>query len=320
MEQKTENTAINKENGKHKNSMFVDLFYEDETARENDISLYNALHEDQPLPEDAQIQRIRVDDVLYMNFKNDVSFGIEDKVLVFTEHQATINENMPLRSLMYIGRAYEQLVPVKSRYKKKMVKLPAPEFYTFYNGVQPLEQEMELKLSDAYQSNAESPMLELKVKVLNINPGENHRILDKCKVLKEYGIFNDTVRKYTNQGKEEPVKLAIKECIEHGILADYLKRKGSQVVNMLIAEYDYGLDIEVQREEARAEGFSQGITRGELIKLIKMIQKKCKNGKSLSQTASDLEEKTEDIATLYELANENRDTPAEELLSLYLKQ
>ena len=101
-----------KENQKYKNSVFVDLFFEDESAEKNEISLYNALHED-PLPEGTKVRKIRVDDVLYMNFCNDVSFGIEDKVMVFGEHQSTINENMPLRELLYIGRALEQIVPVR---------------------------------------------------------------------------------------------------------------------------------------------------------------------------------------------------------------
>ena len=56
------------------------------------------------------------------------------------------------------------------------------------------------------------------------------------------------------RGEEEPYKKAIKECIEKGILADYLMRKGSEVVNMLLDEYDYETDIEVQREEAREQG------------------------------------------------------------------
>ena len=43
-----------------------------------------------------------------------------------------------------------------------------------------------------------------------------------------------------------------------GILADYLKRKGSEVVNMLTAEYDYETDIEVQRGEAYDEGKLEG--------------------------------------------------------------
>ena len=101
-----------KENQKYKNSVFVDLFFKDESAEKNEISLYNALH-DEPLPEGTKVRKIRVDDVLYMNFCNDVSFGIEDKVMVFGEHQSTINENMPLRELLYIGRALEQIVPVR---------------------------------------------------------------------------------------------------------------------------------------------------------------------------------------------------------------
>ena len=47
---------------------------------------------------------------------------------------------------------------------------------------------------------------------------------------------------------------AIRECIDKGILADYLRIHGSEVVNMLMSEYNYEQDIEVQREEAFEEG------------------------------------------------------------------
>ena len=62
----------------------------------------------------------------------------------------------------------------------------------------------------------------------------------------------------------KPYKHAIEECIGKGILADYLKRKGSEVVNMLTAEYDYETDIEVQRGEAYDEGREEGKLEGEL--------------------------------------------------------
>ncbi len=250
-------------NKKVKNSVFVDLFYEDETAEANDIALYNALNEE-ALPEGTRIQKLRIDNVLYMNFKNDVSFGVGGKVLVFGEHQATINENMPLRSLMYIGRAYEQLVPVRDRYRKKRVKLPKPEFYTFYNGKEKWEKELILKLSDSYMIDEDNPMLELSVKVININPEESHEILNRCQVLKEYGQFIDMIGKYEQQRSKDAYKRAIEECIKKGILADYLRRKGSEVVNMLIAEYDYDLDIEVQREEAYESGLEDGKEIGEV--------------------------------------------------------
>ena len=62
----------------------------------------------------------------------------------------------------------------------------------------------------------------------------------------------------------KPYKHAIEECIEKGILADYLKRKGSEVVNMLTAEYDYETDIEVQRGEAYDAGREEGKLEGKL--------------------------------------------------------
>ena len=42
-------------------------------------------------------------------------------------------------------------------------------------------------------------------------------------------------------------KHAVETCIRERILSDYLEKKGSEVINMLIAEYDYDLDIEVQK-------------------------------------------------------------------------
>ena len=49
-----------KENREIKNSVFVDLFYEDESAEANEIALFNAIH-DEPLPEGTKIRRFRVD-------------------------------------------------------------------------------------------------------------------------------------------------------------------------------------------------------------------------------------------------------------------
>ena len=286
-----------KENREYKNSMFVDLFFEDALAEENDISLYNALH-DEPLPEGTSIQKIRVDDILYLNFKNDVSFGVGGKVMVFGEHQSTINENMPLRSLMYIGRAYEKIVPVRDRYKKKLVELPKPEFYTFYNGEKDWVTEKVLKLSDAYMVQDGPPMLDLEVKVININPAQQHEVLEKCRVLKEYGQFVDILRDYQSKGDSDAFKHTIEQCIDSGILEDYLKKKGSEVINMLIAEYDYDMDIEVQREEAYIEGLSRGREEGREDKLIELLKKKLSKGKGPEEIADELEESVETIQEL----------------------
>ena len=171
--------------------------------------------------------------------------------------------------------------------------------------------EKELCLSDAYIVKDNEPSLELKVKVINIRPEEHHEILEKCQVLKEYSQFMEIVQNYQISGEEEPYKKAIKECIEKGILADYLMRKGSEVVNMLLDEYDYETDIEVQREEAREEGREEGRKLGReegreeerkefLQKICSLIQKKLEKGKTISEIADDLENTEENIAHLIE--------------------
>ncbi len=118
----------------------------------------------------------------------------------------------------------------------------------------------------------------------------------------------EIVQNYQISGEEEPYKKAIKECIEKGILADYLMRKGSEVVNMLLDEYDYETDIEVQREEAREEGRKQGREEGQkkgreegrIEEKSALIRKKLEKGKTISEIADDLENTEENIAHLIE--------------------
>ena len=108
-----------KENREIKNSVFVDLFYEDESAEANEIALFNAIH-DEPLPEGTKIRKFRVDNTIYMNFQNDISFfDAGGKVIVFGEHQSTVNENMPLQVCCTSGVHMKDLLPPRSRYKKK---------------------------------------------------------------------------------------------------------------------------------------------------------------------------------------------------------
>lgn len=336
-QQKPETAAAAKDNRKHKDSVFVDLFYEDETAEKNLLSLYNALHGTH-YQNEKKIHKIRVEDILYKNFKNDISFEVDHKVIIFGEHQSTVNKNMPLRCLMYAGRAYERLIDAAARYQRQLVEIPAPEFYTFYNGTDDFPQEEELLLSDAFPDPTGKDSLELKVKVININSNKAHSVLKKCRVLEEYSLFIDTVRKYKNE--EDSIKKAIRECIANGILTDYLKRKGSEVMNMLIAEYDYDEDIRVNRKEAREEAIAEvwdaarkeiedartetKTARAEaktakLAERISLIRKKCVKGKPLPVIADELETEPDEICQLYDLISMNPEKSVEELCSLILE-
>ena len=250
--------------------MLVDLFCEDEKAKENQLSLYNALHDTDYTLDEIEISDIRIENTIYMNFRNDMAFNYDNRLLILSEHQSTINNNMPLRSLMHIGRTYEKLVPVRERYKKKMVRIPKPEFYVLYNGKENIENETELRLSDAYRDNEngidkdEEYSLQLVVKVLDINLDSKADILKKCPILNEYAQFVECVRRHKETDEEDAMKRAIEECIENNVLREYLLRRGSEVVNMLCAEYDYDMDIAVQREESYEDGFEDGFAGGKI--------------------------------------------------------
>ena len=269
---------LSKENRKYKNSVFVDLFYSDETAKKNLLSLYNALH-DTDLKDEGLIKKVKIEDILYKNFNNDISCQVGTGVFVFGEHQSTVNPNIPVRYAMYAGRAYEQVLDKSDRYRTQLVKIPTPEFYVFYNGKEDYPVQQELSLSDAFMAEPRNNSMELKVTVININTDKSHIILDKCSILREYSQFISIARNYTNE--KDPIKRAIEECIDKGILTEYLKRKGSEVRNMLVAEYSYEEDIKVKQEEAMQEGLSRGLSQG----IEQMVVNALTNTKSIEQTA-----------------------------------
>ena len=248
-------------NRKYKDSVFVDLFSEDEKAKENFLSLYNALHGTN-LQLSCPVENIRLDNVMYMNIINDVSCLVDNKIIVLAEHQSTINENMPLRFLEYIARLYEKLQAPTDRYLRKLSKIPTPEFYVFYNGKEDYSETTVLKLSDAFITKPEQVPLELEVKVYNINKNKSAELLSRCKTLDEYSLFIEEVRKQTQLDPENGFTNAVKICIEKGILKEYLQRKSREVINMLVAEYDYDTDIAVQRQESLMIGIQQGIAQG----------------------------------------------------------
>ena len=257
------------ENRNHKDSLFIDLFCKDKDGKQNFISLYNALHNTNLDLATTTVQEVNIENVLYMALSNDIAMLVDNKLVVLVEHQSTINENMPLRLLEYVSRIYEQLVPSEDRYEKKMIKIPYPEFFVFYNGTEDYPVETELRLSDAfifpdekYNIKNKDFSLEIKVRIVNINSDKQSPILKQCKKLEEYSLLIDYIRESKKQNPKAPLEQAINKALQNGVLSEYLKRKSTEVRNMLIAEYSYETDIKVQRREAYREGLAEGIEQG----------------------------------------------------------
>ena len=252
---------MKKHNRRYKDSVFVDLFGEDKDAKDNFLSLYNALHDTQ-LDSSTELKPLHLDNIMYMSFCNDVSCLIDNKIIVLAEHQSTINDNMPVRFLEYAARLYEQIQNPRDRYSRKLKQIPTPEFYVFYNGEEKYPSQAELRLSDAFLVKSAKPSLELVVKVMNINYNKANGLLERCKPLEEYTLFVEAVRRHIRLDAENGFRNAIKECIQNDILRNYLERKSREVMNMLIAEYDYDTDVAVQREESLQQGIAQGVQQG----------------------------------------------------------
>ena len=133
--------------------------------------------------------------------------------------------------------------------------------------------------------NSEKPALEVVVSVTNINYNKGSEILHTCKPLKEYTLFVDAVRRHTKLDSENGFRNAIKECIQNDILREYLQRKSREVMNMLIAEYDYDVDIAVQREEALQEGEAKGFSEGSYQKALETAKNLLGLGLSVANIA-----------------------------------
>jgi hypothetical protein len=260
-------------NTKYKDSVFSFLFSDPDVLRE----LYGALA-GLTLPPDVPVTINTLRDVLFMDRVNDLSFTIGGTLVILVEHQSTINPNMAIRLLMYIARVYEKILGDKNLYASRALAIPRPEFFVLYNGTAPYPDEQGLKLSDSFLNPAslglpekESPALDLVVRVININQGRNEGIVRRCTVLNGYSAFVARVREYEKElgGKEEALKAAIKYCREHDILKEFLERHSSEVMNMLLTEWNWDDALAVRYEEGREEGIETGREEG----LVKGLEK-----------------------------------------------
>ena len=258
-----------KVNSKFKNSVFSYLFSNPDTLRE----LYSALN-GVTLSEDIPVVINTLEDVLFMDRINDISFEIGGKLVVLIEHQSTVNPNIALRLLMYIARIYEKIIMGSNIYSTKKIFIPRPEFYVLYNGADSCPDAQTLMLSDMFKNvddlgfEKADPVLELKVKVFNINEGRNEAVIKRCSLLAQYSAFVGKIREFEKKGyaRKESMKKAVVYCRNHDILKQLLEENAAEVLNMLMTEWNWDDAKQVWFEEGREEGIEQG--RKDVLKLL----------------------------------------------------
>ena len=307
-------SSVNRE---YKDRIFCMIFgYE--KYKKNLLDLFNALNgTNYTREEDLEINTL--DNAIYMSMRNDVSCIIDSNMALF-EQQSTWNPNMPLRGFLYCGSLYNKYIKQHKLdiYNRKLIKLPTPQYYVLYNGTEKKDEVIELKLSDAFVHPVEAGEFEWAAKVININTGNNNSLISKCKVLKEYVILTTRMREYISKysgedfSDEEAVKMAVDECINEDVLREFLLENKAEVVKMFLTEYNekqtlentYNDGVEVGKEKGIEIGKLQGIEFGERRKLVEMVHKKIKRGKTIEEIADELEEEQSIVKPIYDAINE----------------
>ena len=261
-------------NVKVKDTLFRNLFGE-ETGKADLLSLYNALRGTEYTDVSA-LEIYTIGNAIFMGYKNDIGF-ILDGYLSLWEHQSTKNPNMPLRGLFYHARMYEKYVEENNLdiYSNTLKKIPAPQYYVFFNGDESAEDVETLKLSASFMNPVEPGTFEWTATMLNINLGHNKELMEKCKVLKEYAIFVEKIKEGIRESLpvRDAIEAAVNWCIESNVLKDYLIRHKSEVVGMILTEYDEKKHIKNEKQESWEEGKIEGIAKGEnrLVELMNIL-------------------------------------------------
>ena len=223
-----------------------------------------------------------------MSMKNDISFIIDLRLKLY-EHQSTYNPNLPLRFLMYLSNLYSKITANKNLYGTKLVKIQAPQFVVFYNGVEKRPEREIMKLSDAYMTQEKDVALELIVEVININVGYNEDIKRACKTLNDYSIYVQRVRDYRTEGMsiEEAVDFTIEECIRDGVLREFLIKHKTEAREVSIFEYN--------QEEHRKKEQEEYYVAGQLLEFQNTVRKLLSKGMTKEDIAELLDK---DIAEI----------------------
>ena len=242
----------------HKDSTFCLLFSEPERA----IELYNAVTGEN-LPPDTELTYTTLANALYIDRNNDLGFVIQKRHLVMSECQSTINWNITMRCLGYVSRSLENLSGKEGLYGSKLVKFPAPEFYLFYVGSETWNTKT-LKLSDSFQAPPKENSLELVVNFVNLNynvNSEDNEILQRSPSLLGYSKllhYIKTAAKDNGGDLKSAIDTSVKQCMEEGLIEDFLRKHSREVTGMLFNEITVEEFAEIRAREAYEDGEKSG--------------------------------------------------------------
>ena len=239
-----------------KDSVFTLLFSDIKNIRK----LYQCLHDDSDNYSDEDFKIITLENVFINAPYNDLGFTVKNKVIILAEAQSTFNPNMGLRLLIYIAQSYHDYISEHkiNIFSEKLIRLPNPEFIVIYSGSKKTDI-TEIRLSDCFESGT-TPNIELFVKVIsgdNVKEGIIQEYLKFCE------MYDKKVRSVKpSEEKAYSLKKVIKDCIDKGILKDFLTLHQKEVEDMMMTVIPPEQALEFIKLEEYNKSIEQGIEQG----------------------------------------------------------
>ena len=245
----------------YKDRLFKAIFGRDtEESKRWRLDLYNALNNTSYTDPDA-LEVNTIENVIYITMHNDVSFLIDDQ-MVLLEQQSSHNPNMPLRGFLYFAQLYNGYLSAnkKDPARSGKINIPTPKFIVLYNGPGIMPDEFTMKLSESFIHPDESGAYEWSAYVKNINSNHNEPLQKKCKPLYDYSRFVAKVRENTKAGIEyrDAVNDAVSMAIKENLLEGFFERQRSEVIEMILTEFNE----EVFKQKVREDGYLGGLAEG----------------------------------------------------------
>lgn len=285
MPNKKRGSAVGNLNREGKDALFRFLFGSEE-RKEYTLSLYNAINHTH-YTNLNDLEMVQLEDVLYINYKNDVAFLLDNRLNMF-EEQSSWNPNMPLRTLIYLASEYAKLAEMLDwdLYSRTQIKIPVPRCIVLYKGRPTDKAKQLLKLSDMF-AISEKGDVEVKTTVYNINAKKKSRLLRDCPVLAEYAIVIERTEEALKGVSDKKTERSKLKAVINGLpdtfqIKPLLVQEQREVVTMLLTEFDAKKHDRHTFNDGKAEGRNEEHVKG-LQASVEMLKPFCTDFEQLYQ-------------------------------------
>lgn len=254
------NRKNRKANRTYQDSVFCNLFSEPCRG----IELVNAFCNTNYQASD--LQNVTLHYVLKRDRYNDLAFLTKDQqLIIFFEQQSSFDPNIPIRTLLYVIRAYEKWLSGEyggtkwDLHSKKKIPLPQPKIFVIYTGT---EERPPIETLSLFDNSTENPVVQCQVTCYNLNKYEQFGQLQLSKTLMEYQFLITTIKKFhkVENDLQTAIQKAVELCLKQGKLSNYLMQRKSEVIDMLALEYT----MEDEIRDTYNDGFNNGFNDGRL--------------------------------------------------------